>query len=252
MRHKIVWVPVLRVILIKQSLAHRGCDYLNIKTPTISEVTAELNTELTVPLNTGFSNPDDYGDSGACSLALEVDADPHGLISFAIDNAANTFNMKIFTSDPLLVLPNAYDETGSYSFCLEYYTVGYDSGHKGMKAGGLDFTVKITPACEQSTISQIGNIADMSTPVFGNVYQEELQSLFRHEYEDVWLADSCEFTFEIVGGDRSFIRLSGTEPGTAPVSELLTTLHEYTHLASDVRTYSITLKAKYGKWTDAV
>ena len=86
-------------------------------------------------------------------MALAVEADPHGMISFAIDNAANTFNMKIFTSDPLLVLPNAYDETGLYSFCLVYYTEGYDSGHKTMDSGRLDFTVKIKPACEQSQIS---------------------------------------------------------------------------------------------------
>lgn len=75
----------------------------------------------------------------------------------------------------------------------------------------------------------------MSTPIYGNVYQE-LAPLFTHTlYEQgVLSATDCVIGFEIVGGDTTFLSVQGT-----------TQLHEYPYIATDVGTYTITVKAYF-------
>lgn len=78
----------------------------------------------------------------------------------------------------------------------------------------------------------------MSTPVFGNVYQE-LAPLFTHFYVDDFPAGSCVIGFRIIGGDRDFVSVVDDE-----------TLHEYPYLSSDVGDHTITIEAFFISYID--
>ena len=70
------------------------------------------------------------------------------------------------------------------------------------------FTYQVI-ACNISPIALVTAASppvDMSTPVYGNVYQE-LAPLFTHFYVNTFPANSCEIAFRIVGGDRDYISM---------------------------------------------
>lgn len=103
----IVWLG----LLVGWSGAHYGCDDTTPIDPGLGHLVAEYGTPLVVPLSTGYTNRS----RGPCTFIVTIVNDIWGITSIASDNNS-WWTLTIFANDPNLVLPNAANPTGKYTF----------------------------------------------------------------------------------------------------------------------------------------
>ena len=205
------------------------CDFV-VWTPPHQFITVEMGYTESVAfaptLTDGLAVPSD-----SCPLTMTT-ADGSDLLSFT------DFDMTVTTVDHLLVGNPRISQVRNVSMTRPSY------------AGKLEFTVTVDviPSCTLSALQQVSPPVDMSTPIFGNIFQD-LVPLFTHAYADFWPVDTCVIAFEIkTTGDTSYLTCNSVT--TDPLRTI--ELHLYPYIFSDEGTYPTEVIASYLHYSDQV
>ena len=205
------------------------CDFTTWAPPNTS-VTVEMGYTETIALSPsmtiGITVP-----STSCPLLIST-SDGSDLLSLS------SFDMSVTTVDATLVGSPRVSQVRNLSIT------------SSDKPGSLDFTVTVdvVPSCTLSALQQITGPVDMSTPIFGNVYQD-LSVPFTHEHAAIWPVDTCVIKFEIVTtGDTSYLSSNSVTSDALRTTEL----HLYPYIFADEGTYPTEVIASYLYYTDQV